>query len=119
MPAREMLVDLETEEGDGPDDWEEDEVRSLAPVGGLRALCVLIDPRCVVWQVEYVTLEFGNHLPADLLAEHNEVQLLVRRCPALFFQPQTDAENALHRLPSRSHHLRASGTSTSRVPTRP
>ncbi|BGO97018.1 Cys/Met metabolism pyridoxal-phosphate-dependent enzyme [Rhodotorula toruloides ATCC 204091] len=51
MPAREMLVDLETDEGEGPDDWEEDEV-------------------------EYVTLEFGNHLPADLLAEHNEVQLL-------------------------------------------
>ncbi|BGP30861.1 hypothetical protein JCM10296v2_002620 [Rhodotorula toruloides] len=51
MPAREMLVELETDEGEGPDDWEEDEV-------------------------EYVTLEFGNHLPADLLAEHNEVQLL-------------------------------------------
>ncbi|BGP23548.1 cys/Met metabolism pyridoxal-phosphate-dependent enzyme [Rhodotorula toruloides] len=51
MPAREMLVDLGTDEGEGPDDWEDDEV-------------------------EYLTLEFGNHLPADLLAEHNEVQLL-------------------------------------------
>ncbi|BGP61046.1 hypothetical protein NBRC10512_004835 [Rhodotorula toruloides] len=51
MPAREMLVELETDEGEGPDDWEQDEV-------------------------EYLTLEFGTHLPADLLAEHNEVQLL-------------------------------------------
>ncbi|BGP06818.1 hypothetical protein JCM10049v2_002644 [Rhodotorula toruloides] len=48
--AREMLVKLETDEGEGPDDWEEDEV-------------------------EYVTLESGNHLPADLLAEHNEASV--------------------------------------------
>ncbi|KAJ8296084.1 hypothetical protein OF846_001403 [Rhodotorula toruloides] len=75
MPAREMLVKLETDEGEGPDDWEEDEVGSSTLVGAFRTLNVSTDVLSVVWQVEYVTLESGNHLPADLLAEHNEASV--------------------------------------------
>ncbi|BGP06827.1 hypothetical protein JCM10049v2_002653 [Rhodotorula toruloides] len=76
MPAREMLVELETDEGEGPDDWEQDEVGSTTLVGAFRTPNVSTDLISVAWQVEYLTLEFGTHLPADLLAEHNEVQLL-------------------------------------------